>query len=38
MDTEGLHIAILVEIRSLAAIRVNGDNGAIVLPECREGT
>jgi len=34
MNTEGLHIAVLIKVRGPTAIRV----GAVVLPDGREGT
>ena len=36
MNTKGLHITVLVEVRTPTAICLDGDCGAIVLPECRE--
>jgi len=33
VNTEGLHITILIEVRSLTTICLDGDDGAIILPK-----
>jgi len=38
MNTKGLHVTVLVEVRSPTTIRLDGDRGAVILPERREGT
>ena len=38
MNTESLHITILIEVRGLTPIIFDGDNGAVILPEGWEST
>ena len=38
VNTEGLHITILIEVRSLTTICLDGVDGAVIFPKCREDT
>lgn len=38
VNTKGLHVTILIEVRGSTTICCDGDNGAVILPESREDT